>query len=406
MKARTITFYDRRKLTDIHGFHGSFGVKPCVVHIRARCLFMLVAFLLFVSSCAKQSQPPSVEEITFQSGPFKVVGDLRLPDGKSPFPVVLFVHGSGPTNRLGGGGYLPVMERMLEAGYATFAWDKPGTGESMGQIDSFHVIEQRAQIVLDAIEVMKRRSDIDPRQIGLWGTSQAGYVMPYALAQSQDITFMICISCPGMPGEDQMAFQITAFALCDGVPEEKADQKVQLLTELDEAQTYETYAEYLHYREVLDALAGLVTVPLESRSVLSEKSWQENPSVNSGTWNPIEVVEQMEIPVLAIFGASDRQIDPLQGAHAYRKALEQAGNPLSRVELFPNANHGIAPSETGCPEEDRQYMEQYVKTLGYASLSEAQAASPKDPYQPGLLGDPFVPGYLDLIEEWLKILQP
>jgi hypothetical protein len=48
---------------------------------------------------------------------------------------------------------------------------------------------------------------------------------------------------------------------------------------------------------------------------------------------------------------------------------------------------------------------QYIQSLGYSSVSEAQAAILKDPYKPGQWGEPpFAPGYLDLIEEWLSDL--
>ena len=97
--------------------------------------------------------------------------------------------------------------------------------------------------------------------------------------------------------------------------------------------------------------------------------------------------------MLAIFGDKDRQMDPLRGAHAYQKALGKAGNPKSRVEIFPSANHSIVKSENGCPDEDAQWFEQYVKTLGYGSVSEARAAILKDPYKPGIASAfPYVPG--------------
>jgi pimeloyl-ACP methyl ester carboxylesterase len=206
-----------------------------------------------------------------------------------------------------------------------------------------------------------------------------------------------------MSGSDQAAFKATAWALCNEVPEEKADQKTRLLAELDRARTYDTYAEYLHYREVLKALAGLVSAPLEHVPVVSEETWQQNPTTPESSWNPIGVLEQLRIPVLAIFGDRDRSVDPLQGAYAYRQALDQAGNPQSHVELFPKARHELIVSKTGCPiEEEFQWLEQYVKTLGYGSVSEAQAAVEKDPR---LHGDFLAPGYLDLIEEWLRGLR-
>jgi pimeloyl-ACP methyl ester carboxylesterase len=331
-----------------------------------------------------------------------------LPEGTGPFPVVLFVHGSGPMDRTGEGWYLPIMERMARAGFATFSWDKPGTGESTGQFNDQTLRHQRAQIVLDAIEVMQARRDIDPQRIGLAGGSQAGYVMPLALMQSKDIAFMICISCPGMSGVDQTTYQDMAIALCTETPLGQADRRKELLAELDAARKYKTYEGYVHYREVIEDLFSTAVQAPQGHGfeVIPEKDWQANDSANENWWNPIEVIEQAKIPVLAIFGDKDPQIDPIQGAYAYREALKKAGNPVSRVELFPKANHGIAVSETGCPADDVQWLDQYVKTLGYESVSQAQEALRKDPYNPEMLSlYPYAPGYLDLIEEWLRDLR-
>jgi dipeptidyl aminopeptidase/acylaminoacyl peptidase len=113
---------------------------------------ILLALALLIPACARQPQPARIEEITFQSGEFTLVGDLRTPAGRGPFPVVLFVHGSGDADRTMFGLYLPVMERMLRAGYAVFSWDKPGYGKSTGQLSNTHVYHQQAQIVLDANE--------------------------------------------------------------------------------------------------------------------------------------------------------------------------------------------------------------------------------------------------------------
>lgn len=64
--------------------------------------------------------------------------------------------------------------------------------------------------------------------------------MPLVLLQREDIVFMICVSCAGVSGDDQMAFQIISQAICDGVPEEKSKELSRLLSELDTARTFET----------------------------------------------------------------------------------------------------------------------------------------------------------------------
>ena len=56
-----------------------------------------ILLALLVPACRRQPQPGKVESITFQSGEFNIVGDLRLREARrGPFPVVLFVHGDAP----------------------------------------------------------------------------------------------------------------------------------------------------------------------------------------------------------------------------------------------------------------------------------------------------------------------
>ena len=386
--------------------------QPSISNLN-RVPILLLSILLFLSACARQPQPARVEEITFQSGEFKLVGELRLPAGTSPFPIVLFVHGSDDADRTLFGYYLPVMERMLRAGYAVFSWDKPGYGESTGQLSVSRVFHQRAQIVLDAIEVVKARSDIDPSRIGLWGISQAGYVMPLVLTQSKDIAFMICVSCAGMSGHDLGVYQITTFAMfCEDVLDEDADQQTALFAELEQARKFVTYEEYLHYREVLDALVDIS--PSRNRlldflrkygggGVATEEAWLKNDPEIERWWNPVEVLEQLRIPVLAIFGDKDSNTDPIQGAYAWRKALEFAGNRGFRVELIPGADHLVAPSESSCIDDQAETIDQVLQEQGYGPQAESLVLFLQEPGQHTPLSAwPYAPGYLDMIEEWLR----
>jgi uncharacterized protein len=392
------------------------GYKANAFGARKLALLFLV-ILLFLPACARQPQPARIEEITFQSGEFTLVGDLRTPAGIGPFPVVLFVHGSDDADRTLFGYYLPVMEQMLRAGYAVFSWDKPGYGESTGQLRTIRVIHQRAQIVLDAIEVMQARSDIDSQRIGLWGISQAGYVMPRVLLLSEDVAFMICVSCGGMSGHDLGVYQITTFAMfCADVLAEDADQRAALLAELEQARKFETYAEYLHYREVLDALVDINPFRQKILDFLSknggggvvpEETWLRNDPEIERWWNPVEVLEQLRIPVLAIFGDKDSNTDPIQGAYVWRKALEQAGNRNFRVELLPGVDHFVAPAESSCIDEQAKTFDRVLQEQGYGSLDETLALFQQEPGQhTPLRAWPYAPGYLDLIEAWLRELQP
>ncbi len=82
--------------------------------------------------------------------------------------------------------------------------------------------------------------------------------------------------------------------------------------------------------------------------VIPEEGWQENNPETQGWWNPVRVIKQFNIPVLVIIGDKDTNMDPIQGAYAWKKVLEHAGNKHSRVELLPGVNHFMLQSESTC----------------------------------------------------------
>ncbi len=49
-------------------------------------------------------------------------------------------------------------------------------------------------MLIHASNILKSREDINPDKIGLWGISQAGWVMPLAITESDNFAFMISVS--------------------------------------------------------------------------------------------------------------------------------------------------------------------------------------------------------------------
>jgi pimeloyl-ACP methyl ester carboxylesterase len=314
---------------------------------------------------APTTAPVEVEEISFQSSHFTLVGDLQNPATEGKHPVIIMVHGDGGIDRYDSGKYRPIMERFLRAGYAVFSWDKPGTGESTGEfVDGAWIITDRATILVDAVELLKEHPAIDPERIGVWGISQAGVVMPMALTMADDIAFMIVVSGPGVDSIDQTAYLIGQQLLCQGYSEEEAKLAEQSFAGLCKATTYQEYR---------DNKANLVQFPytlnFTGKDITPEENWSPWDRDVDAFFNPIEVIEQTAIPVLTFFGEKDTQVDPFQGAQAYEQALQKAANQNSHVELVPGVNHVLVPAETGCMDEHSRRV--------------------------------YAPEYLDLMEEWL-----
>jgi pimeloyl-ACP methyl ester carboxylesterase len=276
------------------------------------------------------------------------------------------VHGSGNSDRSDWGKYRPIMDRMLNAGFAVLCWDKPGVRESTGRLASDgDVIGQRASILFDAIEQLKLRPDIDPDRIGAWGISQGGVVIPWALRETDSIAFAIVVSGPGTDGIAQSAYVQSRWLICEGYPEETARRAEASLAALPHSATYEEYLGHML------TLLGIPALGYEEDWIDSEEEWAPWGLSEGATFNPIGVIAQTTIPVLAFFGEHDIQVDPVQGFAAYQHALEEAGHPLSEVIWVEGAGHTLNRTRSGCADssgrryapDDLDKLEAWIRSL-------------------------------------------
>jgi uncharacterized protein len=147
-------------------------------------------------------------DVRFTCNRAQLGGTLYLPEGRGPHPAVVWVHGSGPTPRLFPGW---VVTPLLDAGVAVFSYDKRGVGASGGKCcpgDDGHFNLLIADAT-GAVRALRSRPDVDPAQIGLWGVSQAGWIVPRAAFRSH-AAFAVLISGPAVTyGEEHEYSRLT-----------------------------------------------------------------------------------------------------------------------------------------------------------------------------------------------------
>ncbi len=333
--------------------------------MKRQILLTACIILLYSFSCSKQIEVPhKTEEITFQSNHFFVSGELRFPKEGNKHPLVIMVHGSGPAYR---SYFSKLKDCMLSSGFATLMWDKPGYGKSKGKFSESLLQEEQARVLLEAIDQMKIHPKIDADCIGVWGISQAGYVIPRAFQKTEDISFMIMVGCPGENGINQSAYLIKKQLQFAGLSDEEAMELKDHFIKLFYAKTFEQYISHAKplYDNPVQRKLGFVS------ALWDENNWKPHNPDEQGFFNPIDIIEGITIPVLVFFGEKDTQVDPVQGLNAYDNALKKAGNQNYRIELIPNADHNIIFSETGSMEERNQrsrkdwsnYAPEYLKIM-------------------------------------------
>ena len=214
MKKEPNTNSTSRVVQKLRGFQSLF--------LRSMLLFASSFFLTLCNDGSDEGLDPTigaavqkqfgdasalVKEVNFRSGNFSIVGDLRAPTTGDEHPAIIMIHGSGDATRHGAVPFVPLIELFLQKGFAVFSWDKPGSGASKGEFREGFTISDRAQILSDAVEVLKLDQSIDHSTIGVWGISQAGWVIPKALEKTDFIAFVIVVGGGGEDSIEQYAYQ-------------------------------------------------------------------------------------------------------------------------------------------------------------------------------------------------------
>lgn len=255
----------------------------------------------------------------------QLTGILTLPKQHSDqVGLVVFVHGDGPINASYDGGYRPLWEKLAMAGYASLSLDKRGVGGSSGNwLDQ--TMEDRAQDVLTAIEWARKEPSIDQDRIGLWGTSQAGWVIPNIVKQDPDIAFSILVS-PAINWITQGRYNTQQEMLQKGYTEEEItarqlynDQVLQLI------RNKATYDEY--------------KLIANKDQLISKERWTF--IVNNVESDATDGLVSFHSPVHLVLGGQDINVDVQETERVYRQMIPQS---LLSVTKLPDADHSMLPS--------------------------------------------------------------
>ncbi|HCM90229.1 MULTISPECIES: alpha/beta hydrolase [Vagococcus] len=232
--------------------------------------------------------------------------------------VIFFVHGDGPQNATQDGGYYPIMERFAKQGFASVSWDKQGVGQSSGNwLDQS--MQDRANEVSDVIDWTKKNRPELSAKIGLWGASQAGWVIPKVDKMREDIQFSILLA----PGVNWLS-QSTYFTENQAKNNGKNEKEIQ--TEIDgfqkdsdlilEKENYEIYLK-----------AGGTSKMTEDRYQFVKRSM---------TLDATNDLKKMNSNVHLILGEKDKNVNSKDTEKAYRKNV----NPDNlTVKMIKNAEH-------------------------------------------------------------------
>ncbi|HKR10881.1 MAG TPA: prolyl oligopeptidase family serine peptidase [Pyrinomonadaceae bacterium] len=282
------------------------------------------------------------EEVRFQNGNITLAGTLYLPPAKGPHPAMVLVTGSGPARRDQFGGFPQMFASM---GVATLIYDKRGCGSSTGTFYDSLPIEELAKDALAGVEYLRSRADIDPRQVGMRGDSQGGWVVPYAAAQSRNVAFVIVKSASSLNTWDNGLFEMENDLRLEGFSESDIG-KAREIGALFNEMLFDKGESWTRLRAAIESAKTekwfrLARVPdsLPETPAAGNLRWVEQE--RKTLFDPQPYWSNIQVPVLVVNGGLDRNVPGKESAIQIEQLLKKAGNKNVTIKFFSNADHQL-----------------------------------------------------------------
>lgn len=296
-----------------------------------------------VAATATPVPPYVVEEVTWALDDTTVSATLTRPEGDGPFPAVVFVAGSGPTDRDWNSPLLPgrngsaalLADELTRAGFATLRYDKRFTGpfaqENMPKLLGNISFQSHLDELASAVDFLVAQPGIDPAQLFVLGNSEGTlHAMNYQNSDpATPFAGLILTGAPGRPMAEVLHQQMAENVLS---AEPNLDE---LLTLWDEAIAAFLAGETAELDPLLPESAQQVFAGLVAPG-------NQPFSAELLAMQPAELLAAVGAPVMVLIGQKDIQVDwEADGA-----ILESVASDNVTFSFPANANHVLKLEET------------------------------------------------------------
>lgn len=234
-------------------------------------------------------------DVTFTNGGVTLHGTVVAPPGGTKLPGLVMVHGSGPHSRED---YRDQAEAFARQGIATLIYDKRTDGYSQFE-RSYSTLADDA---VAAVEALRKRPEVDPARVGVWGLSEGGWVAPLAASRSADVAFVVTVGANGVEPARQQAWAIE-----------------NQLRRLDMEGS------------IVRTASSTVMRQLVGGGVFPEAGY-----------DPVRVLKSLRQPVLGLWGAKDVLTPPGEAVRIFGESVDR-----HTLRVFPDAQHQLRRTTDG-----------------------------------------------------------
>ena len=256
-------------------------------------------------------------------------GVLTVPKGEGPFPAVILLHGSGPSDMdetIGGmKPFRDIARELAGRGIAVYRFDKRTYvyGAALDADTRFTPEDEYFEDAVSAVQLVARQEKIDPDRIFVLGHSLGGQMIP-ALARELEqaparARGYIMMAAPTRSMDELMRAQVDyLYSLMPEVTEEQQAEREALFAELERLKAPDALSE-------TDFVAG---------AYAPYWKWL-------AAYDAVETAREIREPVLLLQGEEDYQVTMEEDFAVWQEAFADREN--WRMISYPGLIHTFTP---------------------------------------------------------------
>lgn len=296
-----------------------------------------------------------------ENGSVTLAGDLVRPR-KQPKGVIVLVHGSGDGPRRA---YDIWTNFFVSRGWAVVVFDKRGSGSSTGDWHDADFVTLAGD-VRSVLKWSRQQTPLAGLKIGLWGVSQAGWIIPQ-LAADGEVDFAIVQAGAIVPTNDFISQTLESELRAYGFPPDEI-AKAQRYYELDVAVSRDTQPFAAIEKAYSEASAAGAEWLLKPPDLINSPD-RRFMAVIAG-FDAAAFWQKVRIPLLVLFGGKDHVVPVGPNRSRLEGLLSLAAKAQTKIVTLENDNHLAMLAKTGVRTEyatlnrfDPTYFETLISFL-------------------------------------------
>lgn len=271
--------------------------------------------------------------VTFAGAGVRLAGALVLPPGPGPHPAIVLAHGAGAQGRESWN-YRSWADVFVRLGIAVLFYDKRGVGESTGETWDAD-LSVLAEDLEAAVDHLGGVAAIDAARIGIMAHSQGAWLATLVASRNGTVSYLVLGSAPAMDPLAQKLVRVEHEMRAA----EFSDQDIRAA--MDYMRGYSDVVRTGDgWPELKIASSRTSGQPWADYVNQPEEEWHLGWYRSNSTVDPVPLWEQLEIPVLALYGTADLIVPPSVHAERLTSALRKGGSDVE-LRVFDGADHRL-----------------------------------------------------------------